>query len=42
MQQSEIEDELPISEINAQSQSFDFLHAEPEIYFLKDMKKSYV
>ena len=31
-----------ISEINAASSSFDFLHNEPEIYSIQDLKKSYV
>jgi hypothetical protein len=31
-----------ITNINAYSRSFDFLKKEPEIYSLKDLKKSYV
>lgn len=34
--------ELPISEINSSSESFDFLEDEPDIYSLKDIKKRYV
>jgi len=39
----EIDDDyLPISSMNAQSSSFDFLKDEPNIYSLKDLKKRYV
>ena len=34
--------ELPISEMNAASPSFDFLADEPEIYSVDDLKKRYV
>ncbi len=33
---------IPISEINAQSASFDFLENEPDIYNISDLKKQYV
>lgn len=36
------EDYLPLSEMNAQSSSFDFLKKEPNIYSLKDLQKRYV
>lgn len=39
----EINDQdLPITNINAQSGSFDFLKEEPNLYSLKDLKKQYV
>ncbi len=38
----EINEDLPISAINASSSSFDFLEDEPDIYSLKDLKKRYV
>jgi hypothetical protein len=38
----ELDEEIPVSEMNAQSPSFDFLADEPEIYFMKDIKKRYV
>lgn len=37
-----LDEELPISEMNAQSPSFQFLKDEPDIYSLKDLKKRYV
>jgi PHD/YefM family antitoxin component YafN of YafNO toxin-antitoxin module len=37
-----LNEELPISEINAQSSSFQFLEEEPDLYSLKDLKKRYV
>ncbi|MFA6024018.1 MAG: hypothetical protein WC777_02265 [Candidatus Gracilibacteria bacterium] len=33
---------LPITEMNAQSTSFQFLEDEPDIYSMKDLKKRYV
>ncbi|MBT3348932.1 hypothetical protein HN954_00440 [bacterium] len=36
------ETEIPISEINTHSASFDFLATEPDIYHLNDLKKRYV
>lgn len=38
----ELSEDLPISEINAQSGSFKFLEDEPDLYSLKDLKKRYV
>lgn len=38
----EADTDVPISEINATSSSFDFLNDEPDIYSLKDLKKRYV
>jgi len=38
----ELDQEIPVSEINAQSPSFDFLAEEPDIYSIKDIKKRYV
>jgi hypothetical protein len=37
-----LDEAIPISEINAQSASFQFLEEEPDIYSLKDLKKRYV
>lgn len=34
--------DMPISAINANSESFDFLENEPDIYSLNDLKKRYV
>ena len=31
-----------ITNVNAHSMSFDFLHGEPEIYSISDLKKKYV
>lgn len=36
------EKEIPISEINTQSSSFNFLKSEPDIYSLHDLRKQYV
>lgn len=36
------DESLPVTEINAASQSFDFLGEEPEIYSVNDLKKHYV
>ena len=36
------EKEIPITEINSNSDSFSFLKDEPDIYTLKDLKKRYV
>jgi hypothetical protein len=36
------EKDIPISEINATSESFDFLKDEPDIYTINDLKKRYV
>lgn len=36
------EDDLPITNINTASSSFDFLKDEPDIYSIKDLKKRYV
>lgn len=36
------EGDLPLSEMNAASASFDFLDSEPELYSFKDLKKQYV
>ncbi len=38
----QIVEDVPVSEMNAASKSFDFLENEPEIYTLKDLKKRYV
>jgi len=38
----EPEEDLPVSEINAKSPSFDFLENEPDLYSLHDLKKRYV
>lgn len=38
----ELQEDLPISQMNAQSVSFDFLHDEPDLYSMKDLKKRYV
>ena len=35
----QLNEKLPISEINATSPSFEFLAEEPDIYSLKDLKK---
>lgn len=34
----ELEEDIPITEINAASESFNFLKDEPELYSLKDLK----
>ena len=34
--------EIPISELNAASPSFDFLDDEEDLYSIKDLKKKYV
>lgn len=36
------ETETPITDINSNSSSFDFLKEEPDLYSLKDLKKRYV
>ena len=36
------EKEIPISEINTDSDSFDFLENEPDMYSLNDLTKQYV
>ena len=36
------EQDLPISDINANSSSFNFLKDEPDLYSLNDLKKQYV
>lgn len=38
----EINEDLPISAINASSSSFDFLEDEPDIYSINDLKRRYV
>ena len=38
----ELEEGLPVSRINAQSPSFDFLKDEPDVYSFHDIKKRYV
>lgn len=38
----ELNEALPISQINAHSPSFQFLEDEPDIYTLDDLKKRYV
>jgi len=35
-------DDIPISQINEKSESFNFLEDEPDIYSISDLKKSYV
>jgi PHD/YefM family antitoxin component YafN of YafNO toxin-antitoxin module len=37
-----LDESLPISEMNAQSESFQFLEDEPDIYSMKDLQKRYV
>ena len=37
-----LDESLPITEMNAQSSSFEFLEEEPDLYSLKDLKKRYV
>jgi len=37
-----IQEDLPISEMNAASGSFDFLEEDPDLYSLSDLKKRYV
>ena len=37
-----LDESLPMSEMNAQSSSFQFLNEEPDIYSMKDLKKRYV
>ena len=37
-----LDENLPISEINTQSSSFKFLEDEPDLYSFKDLKKRYV
>ena len=34
--------DLPITQINAESAAFDFLHDEPDLYSLSDLKERYV
>jgi len=34
--------DIPISQINEKSESFNFLEDEPDIYSISDLKKSYV
>ncbi len=34
--------DIPITEINTQSSSFDFLADEPDLYTMNDLKKQYV
>ena len=38
----DLDEALPISQMNESSPSFDFLDDEPEIYSLNDLKKRYV
>lgn len=38
----DLDQELPVSQMNAASPSFDFLKDEPDLYSLKDLKKRYV
>lgn len=38
----ELDEFLPITTINANSPSFNFLEDEPDIYSVKDLKKRYV
>lgn len=38
----ELNEPIPITEINANSPSFQFLEDEPDIYSVKDLKKRYV
>lgn len=38
----DLAEDLPVSEMNAQSESFKFLKDEPDIYSFKDLKKRYV
>lgn len=38
----ELEEEIPVSQINTDSSSFDFLEDEPDIYSIDDIKKRYV
>ena len=38
----EIDESIPVSQINEQSDSFDFLENEPDLYSLSDLKKRYV
>lgn len=38
----DLNEDLPISQMNAASTSFDFLQQEPDLYSLKDLKKRYV
>ena len=38
----ELNEVIPVSDINAHSSSFDFLEDEPDIYSVKDLKKRYV
>lgn len=38
----EISEDLPMTEINAESGGFDFLADEPDIYSIDDLKKRYV
>lgn len=37
-----LEESLPITEMNTQSTSFEFLDEEPDLYSLQDLKKRYV
>jgi len=38
----EMSEDLPMAEINANSESFDFLEDEPDLYSINDLKKRYV
>lgn len=38
----ELDQEIPVSQMNAASASFDFLKEEPDIYTFSDIKKRYV
>ena len=38
----EVNETIPISQINEQSGSFDFLDNEPDLYTLSDLQKRYV
>ena len=38
----ELDEEIPVTKINAEGGAFDFLEDEPDIYTLDDLKKRYV
>jgi hypothetical protein len=38
----EMNEEIPVTSINAESKSFDFLNDEPDLYQIADIKKRYV
>lgn len=38
----DLNEDLPISQMNAASTSFSFLQQEPDLYSIKDLKKRYV